>query len=403
MATATRPHSAQVPIADRIRVIDVDTHITEPRDLWTSRVAKKWGDLIPHTRVVEHSNGRTDEMWIIAGKPELTVGLTAMAGWHEPYPDHPHSFEEIPDRACWDAEARIQRMDEYGLYAQVIYPNVGGFGAGGFLKLQEPELMLECLRAYNNFLTDWSSIAPGRLIPVSALPFWDVEAAVAEIHRCAGLGHKGLVFPGQVTTFNLPHLSDHHWDPIWNTAQDLGLSINFHIGGGNRDFIPPPPPGWGRNAYSAKRTTMLFINNSECIADIIVGGVCHRFPRLNFVSVESGVGWVPFLLDALDWQWRNCGVARGTGYDLLPAEYFRRQIYGCFWFEEAGAQNAFDRLGPDNFLYETDFPHPTSMSPGGFSVAEVPRNFIERSMASLPEDTLRKVLHENAARLYHLD
>ena len=73
---------------------------------------------------------------------------------------------------------------------------------------------------------------------------------------------------------------------------------------------------------------------SRVIANLITGGVCHRFPNLKFVSVESGVGWIPFALEHLDWQWKNCGVPQEhPEYDLLPSEYFMRQMYGCFWFE----------------------------------------------------------------------
>ena len=90
-------------------------------------------------------------------------------------------------------------------------------------------------------------------------------------------------------------------------------------------------------------------------------------------------------------------------YELLPSEYFRRQIYGCFWFEDAGAKHTIDVLGPDNILFETDFPHPTSMSPGPASIAMRPDDYITATFAELPTETLRKVLHDNAARLYHLD
>ena len=109
------------------------------------------------------------------------------------------------------------------------------------------------------------------------------------------------------------------------------------------------------------------------------------------MSVESGIGWIPFALDALDWQWKNCGVhLEHPEYELLPSEYFKRQIYGCFWFEDAnGAQCAIDQLGPDNILYETDFPHPTSMSPGPASSAIAPNEYLEQNVRPLPEPTLR--------------
>jgi hypothetical protein len=120
------------------------------------------------------------------------------------------------------------------------------------------------------------------------------------------------------------------------------------------------------------------------------------------VSVESGVGWIPSTLEAFDWQWRNGGLAKEhPEYDLLPSEYFRRQIYGCFWFEEA-ASHAIAKY-PENFLYETDYPHPTSMSPGPQTPADRPRVYAERVLSGLPDETLSKVLHDTAARIYKLD
>jgi predicted TIM-barrel fold metal-dependent hydrolase len=147
------------------------------------------------------------------------------------------------------------------------------------------------------------------------------------------------------------------------------------------------------------------VSNTKTIATLIGSGICHRFPRLNFVSVESGVGWLPFVVGALDWMWKECAVSKEhPDYDLLPSEYFKRQIYGCFWFEHGPSfEAALETIGPDNLLYETDFPHPTSMSPGPASSALAPRDFIAERMGHLPPDVLRKVLHENAARIYHLD
>ena len=146
-----------------------------------------------------------------------------------------------------------------------------------------------------------------------------------------------------------------------------------------------------------------FMGNARTIAQLICGGICHRFPELDFVSVESGIGWIPFALDALDWQWKNCGVhLEHPEYELLPSEYFRRQIYGCFWFEREALPAAIELLGPDNILYETDFPHPTSMSPGPATARSPRTTYIEETFAGIDPVTTRKILHDNAARLYHL-
>ncbi len=88
--------------------------------------------------------------------------------------------------------------------------------------------------------------------------------------------------------------------------------------------------------------------------------------------------------------------------DLLPSEYFKRQVYACFWFEQQSAIDAMKVL-PDNLLYMTDFPHPTSMAPGPASISQLPKDYIEDVFSQVPEETQQKVLHDNAARIYHLD
>jgi predicted TIM-barrel fold metal-dependent hydrolase len=134
--------------------------------------------------------------------------------------------------------------------------------------------------------------------------------------------------------------------------------------------------------------------------DLITGGVPHRFPQLKLVSVESGVGWIPFLLEALDWQWKNNGVAQEhPEYDLLPSEYFRRQIYASFWFEEEGLGSILERY-PDNILYETDYPHPTCQAPGPVSAGTHPHLYAEKVLAGVSEPTLQKVMHDTACELY---
>jgi predicted TIM-barrel fold metal-dependent hydrolase len=382
---------------DRYKVIDVDTHVTEPRDVWTSRVASKWGDRVPH--VVRM--GAID-MWMIGDQPILPAGITAMAGFDGFIPDFPKTYEDAVT-ASYDAKARLEHMDREGIYAQVLYPNLGGFGSARFLALKEPELMLECVRAYNDWLVEWSSAAPKRLLPIMATPFWDLDAAVDEIQRCAKTGHKGILFGSQPETFGQPVLVDPHWDPLWATAQDVGLPISFHIGSGDNNDLLGGGAGLGIRTHMAKACTQLFMDNSNCIADLIFGGICHRFPELDFVSVESGASWVIFAVEAFDWQWLNNGVTtEHPEYDLLPSEYFKRQIYACFWFEQLGVQRAIE-LFPDNMMFETDYPHPTSMSPGPKSTALRPRDYAEKTLGGLPEHLQRKVLESTAARVYNLD
>jgi len=281
---------------------------------------------------------------------------------------------------------------------------VAGFGAGKVLALHDSELMLACVQAYNDFLAEYSSTDPRRFVPIMAIPMWDMELCKAEIKRSVELGHKGIIMTGEPTYWGLPAIADPHWDPLWAAARDADLSINFHIGSGAMSIFDTAYEHAGPHANYAGFGVQFGMANVKVIANLITGGVCHRFPDLKFVSVESGVGWIPFALEHLDWQWKNCGVPEEhPEYDLLPSEYFKRQMYGCFWFEQAAMKSAVEQLGPDCILYESDFPHPTSMAPGPATAATMPRDYIAESFADLPEDAARKVLHDNAAKLYHLD
>ena len=382
---------------DQIRAIDTDTHITEPPDVRTSRVASKWGDAVPH---VEKLGGR--DVWKIRDKVVGAPGFTTMAGFNGSIPDSPMGFDDIP-KSSWDAHERLAHMDAEGIHAQVLYPNVGGFGSGGFLALQEPELMLECVRAYNDFLAEWCSADPNRLVPVAAMPFWDVNECVKEVERAVAKGHKAVLACSQPDTWGEPSLATPHWDPFWAAAQDAGVPISFHIGSGDLSDLLVDTIGIGARANFARVSSMIFMQNVTCMADILFGGVCHRFPELKLVSVESGVGWIRSYLEAADWQFVNSETRKEhPEYDLLPSEYFERQIYGCFWFECEGLRSALETL-PNNLMWETDFPHPTCQHPGlEGGRAEHPADYAERAFEGVPRATVEKVLHGTAASLYGL-
>lgn len=391
----------QGTFADAIRVIDTDTHVVEPYDLWTSRVSTtRWGDLVPHVRWDDELHR---DMWYFGQTRIDSATKYGAAGWSEFPPDSPPRLQDL-DSETWNGPDRLRWMDRNGIYSQVLYPNIAGFGTGRFLGLHEPELMLQCVRAYNDFLTDFASVAPDRFIAVSALPFWDLDATVAEAERCAAMGHRGLIFGREPDYFGMPHLTHPHWDRLWAAAQDMDLSINFHVAAGDREELDRIWDGIGRRPKFAVAGVSFFLGNAKGIADLIHAGIPHRFPHLKFVSVESGIGWLPYALDAMDWNWKNTGVTlEHPEYDLLPSEYFRRQFFGCFWFEDDTAITAIEALGPDCILFETDFPHPTSLSPGEGSASPEPREHIEKVFSRLPEEAAHKILHDNAAHLYRLD
>src|SRR5258708_25440091 len=214
-----------MPRLSQIPVIDVDTHLIEPPDLWTSRLPKRWVDDAPH---LEWDESIGKQRWHVGRHTLSPATQFAVAGWRESHPSIPPTFEEA-DPAGWDPDARLARMDEYGIHTQVLFPNILGFEIYAFLDL-DPDLRLECVRAYNDFQSEFCARAPQRLIPLMFLPFWDVEETVKEMNRCAAMGHKGVNFGVEFERLGLPPLRSDHWDPVLGQAQDMGLPITFHLG-----------------------------------------------------------------------------------------------------------------------------------------------------------------------------
>jgi predicted TIM-barrel fold metal-dependent hydrolase len=385
-------------LADRYAVADVDSHIIEPKDLWTSRVSSRWGDLVPHVRWHER---RQEDWWYIGDTKLYGVGAFAQAQWPEFPPSHPPRLEEALPAAI-DPKERLKYMDEIGVYYQVMYPNILGFHSHVFLREMDAELATECVRAYNDWLTEFCSADSRRLIPMMMMPFWDIDAAVAEMKRAYDLGHKGVLFAARYDKVGLPRLVDDYWEPLLGQAQEMGLSMNFHVG-----FLASSADLKGAVDQSNKldftrESSLTLLGNAQNIAEVVLSGVCHRYPDLKFVSVENGAGWLPFLAESMDWQWLNVGAHNDYPDRLLPSEYVRRQVYGMYWFEQESIRRVINEMA-DNLMFETDFPHATSLSPGPASESPTPRDVIDRSLGGLPEATVGKVLQYTATKLYHLE
>jgi predicted TIM-barrel fold metal-dependent hydrolase len=143
---------------------------------------------------------------------------------------------------------------------------------------------------------------------------------------------------------------------------------------------------------------MLYINNARVVLNSIYAGIFDRFPDLRMVSVESGIGWVPFILQAADYQIFENAPEQAARMTRKPSEYFAHNWYATFWFEadhHPDLQGLIDQVGEDNVLFETDFPHPTCLYPD-------PLGAVEARMNALRPETRRKVLSENAAQLYRI-
>jgi uncharacterized protein len=376
----------------KYRVISTDDHLQEAPDTWTSRMsAAKWGDKIPQLKPLDKER----DAWFVYGEPNTRLGIAIVHGALADRAKSVNRWEDVPRIAYVPAE-RVKAMDQDGVDAHSFFGNIAGVAGGTFSNPKyDEQFRLEAIRAFNDFqIEEYDRPFPGRFITIAIVPLWDAAAAVAEVERTRKMGIKAIsfAFPQQ---FHYPHISDPHWDPLWRVCQETGLSVNLHIGSGGSMGLGPSDyfKGHSEMRWLAEASTKAISANTQVMSTVLFSGILERFPSLKIVSSESGLGWVPYLLETADHQWERQKLWR-EGMSIKPSEYFHRQCYVNFWYERVGIENR-HHIGVNNIMWESDFPHPTCTWPNS-------QEFIARSLEGVPQDEQRKILVDNAVRVFNL-
>lgn len=387
-------------LAEDVQVIDADTHLTEAHDLWTRRAPAAYRDRVPR---VEDVDGQPT--WVVDGS---VLGFAGGGGVidrdEQKFPFSESMVVWGIDRiheAAYNPDVRLQVMDACGIHRQVLYPNSIGLGGQGLANaVPDPLLRRLCIEIYNDAAAELQERSDRRFLPMPVLPVWDIDECVREVNRIASLGLRGVNMTSDPQDLGSPDLANRAWDPVWEACAQNQLPVHFHIGAsltamnfyGN--YFWPSQHEYVKPAIGG---SMLFIGNARVVINTIFAGIFDRFPTLKMVSVESGVGWVPFILETMDYElWENAPV-QAAELSRMPSEYFKDHWYATYWFEKnrGDVQGLIDSVGEDNVLFETDFPHPTCLYPS-------PLEAVEEKMLTLRPETRRKVLGENAAKLYRL-
>ncbi|MGO8860778.1 MAG: amidohydrolase family protein [Acidimicrobiales bacterium] len=381
-----------------LAIIDADTHIVEHADLWTSRAPASLKDRVPR---VEDVDG--EETWIMDGNVlgRAYRGGVIRADGAKIETDIAYSEWRLEDihAGSYDLKARLAVMDAAGITAQVAFPNNLGLGGQGVASASSDRVLLDaCIEMYNDYGAEVQEESGNRVLPMAVMPAWDVDACVREARRAHSLGLRGVNITSDPSDQGAPDLADHVWDPLWSTCVELALPVHFHIGNSDTTMSFYDTYSWGSNPDSLKWAIsgmMLFIGNARSIVNIIGSGMLERHPELQIVSVESGVGWIPFVMEALLYEMAENAPRDLAKLSLTPLEYFQRQIYATTWFERSDIANVVERLGADRIMFETDYPHPTCLYPD-------PLKNAAENLATLSESDQEKILSGNAKRLYKL-
>ena len=370
-------------------VISGDSHVDMtwmPGDLWVSQAPAKFRAVAPH--VVETDEGLK---WTAEGKTLGVFGGSSF-GFGKAQRGASKRIDTMFDEGFYEGpprpttpELRLKDMEMDGVDAEVLY---GILGVG--MRFDDPELTRYVYNVYYEWAAEFCNTNPGRWAALAPLASHDPQAAAADLRTAAKLGLKGADFAVSIA---VKPLYQQEWDVLWEAASECAMPVSFHFTVGMRPSIRQPDPE-DLPAYKSK----LGLVSDACsqlegalhLTSIIYSGACERYPNFKWVLGESGVTWVPFLLARMDAHRQD--ARHQVDLPLLPSEYWRRQGHSTYQTDSILADMV-DLVGEDNAIWGSDYPHPDGVWPDSQST-------IEQDLGRLDERQRRKIICENAGKLY---
>jgi len=373
------------------RFISADDHMDLsqlPADLWAARLPAGLRDRAPH---IEERDGLA--VWVCDGKvwgrwdgkPPAGGNARLVKPIYNAF-DRAGIHDQSARRPA-NVELRLADMDSNNIQSQVI------FGPIFQISTDDPGLREACYSVYNDWLMEFCGAAPDRLIGVPMLPE-NPAGALSELQRLVA---KGGVRQVTLMIANIdPKLDDPAWEPLWNALEESGIILSWHI----TVFVGKPGDRVAGKPASVFENTKFFMANFlEPFVDLFSWGILERHPKLKMVMAEAGTGWLPWLVQELDYRhwrlweakdfWADKG---GIQLETKPSELFKRQIYATFQ-EDYAAMALIPFFGEGHLMWASDYPHPDSVWPN--SVAA-----IERQMRPLSPEMRKQLTRDNAAALY---
>ena len=365
-------------------LISVDDHITEPAEVFDNQLSGEDYATAPKLKVRENGSN----YWVYQGMEQGSVALNAVVGRpREEYGFEPTNLDQLR-KGCYDVHARVDDMDVNGIAASMNFSSFGQMDGGVFLQAPDKKQSLTHLRAYNDWhLDEWCGAYPDRFIPLGMLPLWDPQLMADEVTRLAKKGCHSVVFNDNPTKRGLPSVHSDHWEPFWKSLVDNDTAVCLHIGCGN---VSPHPSMESPIEVNIATMPMAVAFGA---ADWMNLAALKRYPTMKIALSESGIGWIPYLLERADYsnEQHSAWTHSHTYFDgQKPSDVFKKHFTSCFIDDAYGLRNL-DLIGADRVMYEVDYPHSDTPWPNAPEV-------LWKSVQHLSDADIDKITHLNAMR-----
>jgi predicted TIM-barrel fold metal-dependent hydrolase len=368
-------------------LVSVDDHVVEPAHMFQGRLPKKYEDKAP--KFVRREDG--SDVWVYEGVDLVNIGLNAVAGRPpEEYNFEPTAIEEIRP-GCYDIDARIKDMNANGVLGSLNFPSFPQFCGQLFMRTSDKAQAKAMVEAYNDWhIEDWAGTHPGRMIPCALPMLWDAEALAGEIRRVAKKGCHAVTFSENPAKLGLPSLHSDHWNPFWEACSDEGTVVCMHIGSSSQLVVTAD------DAPIDVLMTLSPINIVQAATDVVWSPILRKYPEINIALSEGGIGWIPYLLERIDYVYQHHKAWTGQDFgDKLPSQVFNERMITCFIDDAFGVESR-RHLNIDRITWECDYPHSDSTWPNAPELAM-------KYMDQMSDEEIDKVTHQNAIRLFQFD